>query len=411
MRIITQVATGHNDAAARLAGWRGRMLILLTLVLAGCSQETGQKTQTAEDLGHKSSPCDLATDTSAWTAFKDLADRITAQGDVPREDLDAFGALPSVTLWRNSLTPTVPSAQRVGNWLEGAFWQELGRQGRQKLNANRAEFMRSYRYSLENRQRIDQRIDELTGPRKCDVQTQAEYWIEAGLLPDALAIHFLPAKPEIRIFEDALLVDTGVVGAGSVNQLIRQMTGLLYRNYQYLEGPSPADLEGGMAVAHFFRVLMNEGVAGWIDQTADTEFDKGHPSLSKFQVVPEHYFIKTQEAVKLMNLHLRDMLDNEETMVAKAQSLVMTMGAMNAYGQTGYGMASVIEARLGKDRLRASGRSVPAFVAAYQEAASMNPDPLPEPGALGVELYQTVPPLDADVFAKLHPLLLEYFPE
>ena len=74
-------------------------------------------------------------------------------------------------------------------------------------------------------------------------------------------------------------------------------------------------------------------------------------------------------------------------------------------------MASVIAAQLGEDRLRTSGRSVPAFVAAYQEAALLNPVPLPVPGALGVDLTQTVPPLDPEVFAKLHQLLLQYFPE
>ncbi len=411
MRIITQVAPVHNAPAVRAILFFGSVLVLLAMTMAGCLKEKGQKIMPADDQEKPPVLCNLVTDASAWTAFKDLTDRITQNGDVSREDLDAFGTLPTVTHWRNSLGPPVPEAQRVGNWIEGTFWEELGRTGPRKMNADRSDFNRSYRYSLEHRDRIDQRIAELTGPRICEVRTKAEYWIESDLLPDTVAIYFLPAKPEIRIFEDALLVDTGVVGAGSIDQLLRQMTGLLYRKYQYLEGPSPADLEGGEAVAHVFRVLMNEGVTGWIDQTAVTEFDLEHPTLSKFQVVPEFFFIKTQEAVKLMNIKLGAMFANEEILATKAQSLVMTLGAMNAYNQTGYGMAVVIASRLGEERLRESGRSVPAFVAAYQEAASLNSDPLPEPGTLGVDLYQTVPPLDPDVFAKLHPLLLQYFPE
>jgi ABC-type Fe3+-hydroxamate transport system substrate-binding protein len=92
-------------------------MVLFGLFLTGCSTDSGQEQVGVQE---QSTPaCSVLTDASAWTAFKELADRIASQGEVPRQDLDAFGSLPTVTLWRDSLAPKVPPVQRVGNWLEG----------------------------------------------------------------------------------------------------------------------------------------------------------------------------------------------------------------------------------------------------------------------------------------------------
>jgi hypothetical protein len=411
VRMITQEAPYHNATAARSSLFLWGLMVLLLLTVTACSKDAGTEGKPVVDGAKQSTPCDLTTDTSAWIAFKELADRIAAQEPVSQEELDAFGDQPSVTVWRNSLEPGVPAAHRVGNWLEGTFWKELGRQGKQKPSTNRAIFMRSYHYSLDNRDRIDERLAELTGPRKCDVADLAHFWIEPDRWSGELTIHFLPARPEIRIFEGSLLVDTGVVGAARVDQVIRSMAGLLYRKYQIEEGPNPIELEGAEAVAHLFRLLMNEGLAGWIEKTAIIEFDLKHWKLSKFLAVPEDYFAKTQQAVSLLNGHLGSMFDDEAVMTAKGQTLAEQMGVSNLIAQTGYGMAAVIDARLGEDRLRDAGRSVPAFLAAYQEAASLNAVPVPVPGKIGVELFQTVPPLEVEVFTELHAMLTRFFPE
>ena len=411
MRMITQDAAHHNTAAARSVLIHWGLPVLLLLTVTACSQDPGTEGKPVEDVPQQTTSCDLTTDTSAWTAFKELADRIAEGEPVSKKELDAFGNQPSVTAWRNSFEPGVPSALRVGNWLEGTFWNELGRKGKQKLSTNRATFMRSYRYSLDNRDRIDERLAELTGPRKCDVVDLGRFWIEPDRWPGNLTIHFLPAKAEIRIFEGSLLVDTGLVGAARSDQVIRSMAGLLYRKYQFVEGENPIEVEGTEAVANLFRILMNEGLASWIEQTAILEFDRKHSKLSKFQPIPEDFFAKTQQAVQLLNGQLGSMFDDETVMVAKGQALVTQMGVSNLISQTGYGMAAVIVARHGEDRLREVGRSVPAFLAAYQEAASLNTVPAPVPGEIGVELYQTVPPLQDEVFTELHALLTRVFPE
>jgi len=410
VRMITQDAAHHNAAASRSSLILRSLPVLLLLAVTACSKDDGSEGKPVEDVARQTTPCNLTTDTSAWIAFKELADRIAEGEPVSKEELDAFGDQPSVTVWRNSLEPGVPAAYRVGSWLEGTFWIELGREGKQKLSTNRATFMRSYRYSLDNRDRIDKRLAELTGPRKCDVADLARFWIEPDRWPGDLAIHFLPARAEIRIFEGSLLVDTGVVGAARSDQVIRSMAGLLYRKYQFVEGSNPIELEGTEAVAHLFRLLMNEGLAGWIEQTAFLEFDSKHSKLSKFKAIPEDYFAKTQQAVNLLNGQLDSMFADEAVMVEKGQALVTQMGVSNLIRQAGYGMAAVIVARHGEDRLRHAGRSVPAFLAAYQEAASLNSVPVPVPGEVGVELFQTVPPLEPEVFTELHAMLTGFFP-
>jgi hypothetical protein len=416
VRIITHDAAHHNAAAARGPRYSRNalgVLILIALVLTAtaCSRDAGTDGEPSKQSKNQSSDCALTTDTSAWVAFQAIADRIAAGENVPKEDLDAFGDLPSVTLWRNSLAPGVPTAQHIGNWLEGTFWEELGREGKQKMSDDRAIFMRSYRYSLDNRDLINQRLAELTGPRKCDIDAMARLWIEDDKLPENLAIHFLPAKTEIRIFEGSLLVDTGVVGAGRPDQVIRHMAALLYRKYQAVPGTSPIELEGEEAVAHSFRVLMNEGVTGWIEQTTAFQFDSNHPELYKVQIIPENFFMKAREAIDAMNLHLGSMLDDETTMADKGVDFARHLAGMNAYSHTGYGMSAVISARLGQERLRDAGRSVPAFLAAYQEAALANPVPAPVPGEPGVDLYLTVPPLDPEIFTKLEAMLTRVFPD
>lgn len=411
MRMITQDLAHHNVAHVLSQGMFRLLPILLLLAVTACSQDQDSESQQTTGEDHQAAACDVTMDTSAWTDFKELADRIHAGEKVPREDLDAYGEQPAVTVWRQSMEPNVPPALRVGNWLEGLFWEDLGRQGKQKPSASKTIYMTSYRYSLENRDRIDERLAELTGPMKCDLAELTGFWIDPGKLPKNLTLRFLPGESEIRIFENSLLVDTGVVAAGSPLQIIRHMAALLYRNFQYVLGDSPLDKEGAEAVAHMFRVVMNEGYASWVEQTPFIEFDRQHPRLWKFTPIPEEYFSKTQAAVALLNHQLAPMLEDEAMMIEKAQPLAKHLGAMNAYAQTGYGMAAVIAGHLGEDRLRQVNGSVHGFLAAYQEAAAMNPVPAPEPGDPGVELFQTVPPLETEVFTGLQALLIEVFGE
>ncbi len=389
----------------------GIALVFLSLTVVACAPDKEPAVKQKPSLQTESVDCRLTTDTSGWTAFKAIADRVAAGQDVPLDDFYAYAELPSVTLWRRSLEKDAPTAQRISNWLEGVFWEKLGREGQQKRTPDRSDYLHNSNYCLENRERIDARLDEMTGPRKCEMDKLIRYWCEPENIPADFTIYFLPTKPEIRIKDGDLFVDTGVLGAGSADQVIRNVASLVFRRFQTIPGTDPMELEGELSVAHSFRVLANEGVTGWIDKAAILEFDTAHPALHKVNLIPENFFMKAQEALEMMNRQLGPMLDDEAEMAKKGVLFAGHLAGMNAYSQTGYGMSSVIFHRLGEDRLRDASRSVPGFLAAYQEAALLNSDPVPHPGKAGSELFETVPPLDPELFTKLHAMLSRVFPE
>jgi hypothetical protein len=410
--MITPERPRHNGAPARRAGALVGLLLLAALPLAtGCSDQQDSRDGEAPAENAAATDCRISTDTSGWTAFTDLADRVAAGDNPSKAEFDAYGDLPAVTLWRNSLTPNTPRASRVGNWLEAAFWEQLEREGMQKTSAERANFSRRYTYCLSRREVIEEKLAALTGPRTCDLEELATYWIDPANLPETLTVFYLPGKPEIRISGDNLLVDTGVVAAGNTDQVIRQMVSLLYRNFQFVTGANPLDLEGEQAVVQAFRVLVNEGMTGWVEKAVDMEFDSRHPELYKVKIIPEEFFLKAQAAVGMMNRQLGDILADEETLAEKGNPFARHLAGMNAFSQTGYAMAAVISGHFGDERLKEVRDSVPAFVAAYQEAALLNPDPAPTPGDVGVVLYRTVPPLKPEVFSALMAILEKNFPE
>ena len=411
MRMITHDEVRHNVAPLRSFVIPGIVLVFLSLTIAACSPggEEAEKPKAAVEA--QKADCQLATDTSAWTAFKVIADRVDAGKNVPLDDFYDYGELPTITLWRRSMERDAPTAERIGNWLEGVFWEKLGRKGEQKRTPDRSAFLHNSNDCLQNRDRIDARLDELTGPRKCEMDKLIRYWTDPENLPENMTIHFLPARPEIRILEGGIFVDAGVLGAGSVDQVIRNAASLVYRRYQVIPGPNPLEVEGELSVAHAFRVLVNEGVTGWIDKAALLHFDEDHPALHKVKIIPEDFFSKAQEAIGLMDRHLGTMLNDEADMAERGKFFAEHLAAMNAYSQTGYAMSSVIFHRLGKDRLREASRSVPGFLAAYQEAALLNPDPAPIPGKPGSQLFETVPPLDPEISRQLQAMLTRVFPE
>lgn len=411
MRMITHDEVRHNVAPPRSIVLPGMVLVFLALTLAACSADKEPAENQNATVEAENGNCRLTTDISAWNAFKVIADRVAGGENVPLDDFYDYAELPTLTLWRESLEQKAPPAQRIAKWLEGVFWEEMGRKGEQKRSPDRTDYLHNCNYSLQNRERIDARLAELAGPRKCEMDELIRYWTDAENLPGDITIHFLPAKPEIRILEGNLFVDTGVLAAGSVDQIIGSSASLLYRRYQAIPGTNPMELEGELSVAQAFRVLVNEGVIGWIDQAASLEFDKNHPALYKVNLIPENFFLKAQEALGLINRQLGKMLDDEADMNTRGRFFAEHLAAMNAFSQTGYGMSAVIFHRLGKDRLKEASRSVPGFLATYQEAALLNPVPAPIPGTPGHELFETVPPLDPDLFLKLHAMLSRVFPE
>ena len=394
--------------------------LLLTL-LAGCGgdgdgrEKSPQNGADAPTAGAKSAAatsrnCRVTVNDAPWVGFLAMANRLADGQAVPRAELEGWGESPAVAVWRRSQAPNVPRAINVANWIEGAWWDELQKSGEQKRNSNRFALSRSYRYCQERGPAISALIDEFkSGPRACDVRDLAEAWLRPESLPDSLVLVFLPAMPEIRIAEGEVFVDTGVLEAGGGDQTTRQIVSLLYRNLDAVPGPSPLEVSGENTVAECVRLMMNEGVAGWIEKTTRIEFDEEHPSLYKVRIVPEDFYRKAQETIDNFNRMLPPLFTDPTAMAAQGLAFGGYLSGNNAFTQTGIAMADVIVARLGEKRLREVRRSVPDFLAAFQEAALQNAVPIPEPGALGIELYESVPPLNPAVYEPLHELLGRLF--
>ena len=338
--------------------------------------------------------------------------RLVAGETVSPSDREAFVNSPAVDLWRRSLKPNAPTTTNISNWLDAAFATDEDAPTRGKANPNRRLLADSYRYSFGHRALVDSLLEDFRVRGACELADRIDYWVAKDNLPaDDPVVVFLPALSEIRIENDTLLVDTGTLVAGGVDQAVDQIASLIYRNRQVIDGENPSQTEGGVSVANAFRVSVNEGLAGWIARNPETEFRDDHPRLGSIKVVPETFYHAARRVLDYGGKLFPDIMDDPAAMEERGRSFTNFMTGQNAYGSLGYAMASVIVAHGSEDKLREAGRSVPGFLAAYQEAAAANPVPAPEPGAAGTELYQTMPPLEPAVFEGLMDLLRATFPE
>ena len=410
MRKIVHLTCDHNIARALVTALV--LTAMLALGLAGCAQEDKSDTAAQNNSSDKNArDCQITVNAAPWTAFAAMANQMAAGHEVPRADLEAYCEMPAVTAWRQSQAPNVPRVGNMANWIEGAWWDELGKTGKRKLNSNRVTLGRGYRYSQENSAEIDALVAEFTsGNRVCEIRDLADVWLTPANIPSPLVLNFLPAMAEVRIFEDEIFIDTSVLRAGGAEQTVQQVVTLLYRKLEAVPGDSPIEVDGEQAIAECLRVMMNEGVAGWIEQTTAVHFDRKHPSLYKVVIIPEDFFRKAQETARNLENHLPALFADPAVMNSNGESFARMLTGNNAFSQTGIAMATVIVARLGEERLLAVRRSVPDFFAAYQEAALMNTSPAPEPGAAGIELYESVPALSPAIYEPLLALVKKHFP-
>jgi len=302
------------------------------------------------------------------------------------------------------------SGEKLANWVEAAFWEECAQGRRAKKSGNRRSFGQAFRFNYDHRQAIDQALTEYeTGGHACRAYDLAAKWLNQEKIPDPFTVNFLAGKPELRSHYGTIMISTSLLLAGGADQLDRQIVGALYRERQAVNGPSPTEEEGAQSVAHIFRVMMNEGVAAWIDQLADTHFNDTHPKLAEVAIIPEEMFKTGIRAMDIFNTNLPPMLAEQAAMDKRGQALGRSILGAGAYTTGGYCMAAVIVARLGEEKLQEVRLSAPLFIQAYQEAALQNSLPLPVPGKAGTALNETMPAFDDEVYTGLMAILEETF--
>jgi len=388
----------------------GRILLLLSTLLlltGGCG---GNDDNRDEFPQVRPLPCPIVVNASGWRDFDDLVTRIAGGRDVTRDDLVDLAESPSFAVWSASFpSGGAPNQTRITNWLAKAFADEIGIEHKHKMNSEQRDFSRSYLWSRDRRDLINQRLHELDDGLWCELDKRLRRWVPADDLPDTVRIEVLPSRPELRYYENHIFIDSGVIAAGNNSQLLGQLTALAYRNLAVPVGPGPLASSGTAAIASLFKSLAYEGVASWLEDIPNTIFAPEHPVLGSVQLVPEDFWDTSIRSLASLDRHLPAVLedpDGDTEAVAEIVEGAVSAGLIN---RGGWCMASTIVAVLGEERLLEVAHSVPEFVAAYQEATRNNAKPLPPRHEVPGAYQRAMPPFSPGTWDGLLPLLEEYF--
>jgi hypothetical protein len=260
---------------------------------------------------------------------------------------------------------------------------------------------------FERAERVEAWIDGWRdGDYETRLRTLLDRWIAAENLPDTLTVTLLPMDQQVQKLDGLYLVNGSLVAASDPDQLLRQIAGAVYRNEQVLPGPDPQISDGEAVIVNTWRLALNEGVMGRLMQVMDAVFDKDHQRLNQFKPIPHSIFEQGIILIEYFNLKLPDMLaepDNAD--LWSGETFVPPIRLSNAITLGGYAMAEAIVARFGEDRLIAVRNDVPGFLRAYQEAALMNPQPLPDLSAPGHAYHEYLPPFRDEVLSAVLEML------
>ncbi len=410
MRIISRQSHQHKETPTygKAATFGGLLLLgILTLWgIAGCNTATTDQAPGDTQAVTTFPACPVTLDTSSWRVFVASGQKIMA-GEIPTDtDLEAFARTPDCGAWRRSLAPLVPSPSRCGNWLAAAFMDKLGDRFPGKVSSDRRTMAATYRYSYDHQAPIDSLLVQLsTSNRLCQWFEKLPGWIDPENLPDHLVIATLPGRPEIRAQQDTILIDTGVLVAGGIDQTLAQTASLLYRQLQVPGADNPNRLRGEEAIVGSLLLFRNEGVAGYLENRSETYFRRDHPSLSRVNLRPQEFVFTAIRLVALADSTLPALLNDPVRLDLGAQDFSRTLTASGGFAKLGYVMAATIAGNLGEKQLQTSSRTVSGFLDSFQKAAALNPLPSPTPGAKGYPWYAAARPFDHDLYLKFKALL------
>ena len=268
-----------------------------------------------------------------------------------------------------------------------------------------------YNYALEHADRVEDHAAELVTPQvSCQLWSLLRRWIDADRLPANVDLVVLPMDRQFIQEGDRIIVGTNVLAAGYPSQLIRQLAGMYYDEYQAIAGLDPQLVEGQEVIAQICRLLVNQGIKGHIAEVVKAGYDPKHPRLGDFNPIPEVFFERGAWLVEVFNKNLPNLLSDPAEADRLAGDFITMIRQLNGINMGSYCMAETIVAQLGPDRLHAGRTSVAAFLRTYQEAALANPQPLARPGEIGRPYHECMPPFEEGMFADLLALIDRYFP-
>ncbi len=182
-----------------------------------------------------------------------------------------------------------------------------------------------------------------------------------------------------------MLVDAGVAAAAGPTRLPRLLAAQLYRALAPRDGPEPYKARDGVAaLVATFAQLRRDGVAGWLEDFPEVEFDSTHPLVGRAEKDRRNWHRLATRSLSALQEMLPALLADPAVLDTKGTVVDDLLRGNRTYRATGYAMAALIATRLGEPRLQAAARGTPVdFLAAYQEAATKGDVGPPWPSGRG----------------------------
>jgi hypothetical protein len=401
---------------------------LPTVLVGGCGRRAAPDrtpavqpaggTGTGTAVGVPATDCAVRIDRTAFTAYRDLAARLTRGERVPDEAFDRVWALPAYAALLSATSPRLVNTRILTNVTRYVHDDDAtatatrdvpdGRKPRAGTVPKRKDLVDALTWARDNGTALDSLVNSVsTTPLTCSVLPMVAGYLQPGLLPDTLRILFLVAGPDLRWTGSQILVDAGVATAAGPTRLPHLLAAQLYRALAPRDGPEPSKARtGAAALVAAFAQLRREGVAGWLEDFSEVEFDPTHPLVGRSETDRSNWHSLAVRTLSALQEMLPALLDDPAVLATKGTVVDDLLRGNRSYRATGYAMAALIATRLGEPRLQATARGTPAdFLAAYQEAATKGDVPaLAKRAWIAPGELSDLPPFPAPTYRSLKAL-------
>lgn len=368
MRKIVMTGDVHNRTRSIILG----LVVFAASVMIGCGG--GDATTETAPRGRTitSTTCPLVVTDHAMQAVCDLADRVASGDTVSLEDMGREFSKSALDRWRRSFTPDVLPAAWTARML---FTALVGREHlppRFQAKPVQMDLVSSYTESIANRTLIQRSVDTfIDDDLGCRVHDVLDKWIAPGTMPDTLRIDFVIGLPEIRLFEDRILLDAGLAWAAGYEQLPRFIASALYSRHAAFPGTDPDQAHGEAIVFETLRLIVNTGVPAYLDQMPDLVFDKRYRLLAGSSPNAESVCKQAYLSLRSLDDHLEQVRHIAEPTDENWDRVYRLFVGAQSWQSTGWFMCQTVADRLGESRLRATGGHPADLIEAYAEACGV----------------------------------------
>jgi len=398
-KIVTSLAA-HNRAI---------LALVPLLLLTACG---GQGTATNETPGTRAlaEACPAVITDHGVVTFYAVLDRLEAGEDVSLEEMGQLYVSPEYDRWRRSYVNEIVSQGFLGRMLfialRGA--DELPERLQQK--SQRIDIVRALKESVRQRRHIEASTAALLqGDVLCQVRSELDGWLPDGALPDTLRLDLVVGYPEIRLFEDRIMVDASLAWAAGTVQLPRFIASMFYKELADFQGQQPKNAQGHGILMESLRIVHTLVAPAMIEHTDAIVFDKRHEVLGGNGPDPVSIYEQAYRTLASLDAGLTKVRADENTDDEDWLALYRLFVGAQSWQATAWYMGQIIEERLGLETLQ-NALSHPADLYATYQRACLAQDDATGLRRGTVEWLRGVPPrFSAENAAWLEQELRAYF--